>query len=110
MTCQVAAKNPNHQDLQEKIGEQKITLEQILLLFSFYENDANMASLLSDLKELEKVFENVNITYTYAESTMEVVDGVAVIKDNSTTTIEITNQDVLDIMNKTNAIRTKIIS
>jgi len=110
VTCQVAAKNPNHRDLQEKIGEQKITLEQILLLFSFYENDANMASLLSDLKELEKVFEKVNITYTYAESTMEVVDGVAVIKDNSTTTIEITNQDVLDIMNKTNAIRTKIIS
>ncbi len=110
VTCQVAAKNPDHRDLQEKIGEQKITLEQILLLFSFYENDANMASLLSDLRELEQIFEKVNIVYTYAESTMEVVDGVAVIKDNSTTTIEITNQDVLDIMNKTNAIRTKIIS
>ncbi|MEQ9592276.1 MAG: hypothetical protein RLN86_06735 [Cyclobacteriaceae bacterium] len=110
VTCQVAAKNPDHRELQEKIGEQKITLEQILLLFSFYENDANMASLLNDLRELEQIFEKVNIVYTYAESTMEVVDGVAVIKDNSTTTIEITNQDVLDIMNKTNAIRTKIIS
>lgn len=110
VTCQVAAKNPDHRELQEKIGEQKITLEQILLLFSFYENDANMASLLNDLRELEQIFEKVSIVYTYAESTMEVVDGVAVIKDNSTTTIEITNQDVLDIMNKTNAIRTKIIS
>ncbi|MEQ8423072.1 MAG: hypothetical protein RIA63_00080 [Cyclobacteriaceae bacterium] len=110
ITCQVAAKNPDHKDLREKIGEQKITLEQILLLFSFYEKDENMASLLSDLKELESTFNKINITYTYKESTMEVVDGVAVIKDNSTTTIEITEEDVNEIMSKTNSIRTKIIS
>ena len=110
ITCQVAAKNPDHKDLREKIGEQKITLEQILLLFSFYEKDQNMASLLNDLKELESTFNKINITYTYKESTMEVVDGVAVIKDNSTTTIDITKEDVDEIMSKTNSIRSKIIS
>jgi len=110
VTCQVAANNPDHTELREKIGEQKITLEQILLLFSFYENDENMASLLSDLKELEATFNKINITYTYKESSMEVVDGVAVIKDNSTATIEITDEDVRNIMSKTNSIRNKIIS
>ncbi|MCB0491914.1 MAG: hypothetical protein KDC93_05805 [Cyclobacteriaceae bacterium] len=110
VTCQVAASNPDHTELREKIGEQKITLEQILLLFSFYENDENMASLLKDLKELEATFNKINITYTYNESSMEVVDGVAVIKDNSTTTIEITDEDVRNIMSKTNSIRNKIIS
>lgn len=110
VTCQVAANNPDHTELREKIGEQKITLEQILLLFSFYENDENMASLLNDLKELEATFNKINITYTYKESSMEVVDGVAVIKDNSTTTIEITDEDVRNIMSKTNSIRNKIIS
>ncbi|MEQ8364096.1 MAG: hypothetical protein RIF39_10140 [Cyclobacteriaceae bacterium] len=110
VTCQVAANNPDHTELKEKIGEQKITLEQILLLFSFYENDENMASLLKDLKELEATFNKINITYTYKESSMEVVDGVAVIKDNSTTSIEITDEDVRNIMSKTNSIRNKIIS
>lgn len=110
ITCQVAVSNPSHKELREKIGEQKITLEQILLLFSFYENDENMASLLKDLKELEAAFNKINITYTYNESSMEVVDGVAVIKDNSTTTIEITDEDVLNITSKTNSIRNKIIS
>lgn len=110
VTCQLAANNPDHSELKEKIGEQKITLEQILLLFSFYENDENMASLLKDLKELETAFNKINITYTYKESSMEVVDGVAVIKDNSTTTIEITDEDVRNIMSKTNSIRNKIIS
>lgn len=110
VTCQLAVNNPDHSELKEKIGEQKITLEQILLLFSFYENDENMASLLKDLKELESAFNKINITYTYKESSMEVVDGVAVIKDNSTTTIEITDEDVRNIMSKTNSIRNKIIS
>lgn len=110
ITCQVASKNPDHKDLQEKIGEQKITLEQIMLLFSFYQNDENMASLLKELEELKVVFDKINITYTYNESTMEVVNGVAVIKDNSTTTIQITEQDLKDIMSKTNSIRNKIIS
>ena len=110
VTCQLAVKNPDHNDLREKIGEQKITLEQILLLYSFYENDENMASLLKDLKELEAAFNNINITYTYKESSMEVVDGVAVIKDNSTTTIDITEDDVKNIMSRTNTIRNKIIS
>jgi len=110
VTCQVAANNPSHKELREKIGEQKITLEQILLLYSFYPNDENMASLLKDLKELEAAFSKISIIYTYKESSMEVINGVAVIKDNSTTTIEITDEDVRNIMNSTNSIRSKIIS
>lgn len=69
-----------------------------------------MATLLEDMQELKKIFDRVNITYTYKESTFEVVNGVMVIKDNSTTTIDITPQDVMDIRNTTLNIRNKIIS
>ncbi len=110
ITCQVAAKDVKNKELQEKIGEQKIILEQIVLLLSFYKEDANMASLLKDMDELKLAFDKINITYTYKESTMEVVDGVAMIKDNSTTTINITEQDVEAIRSLTNSIRNKIIS
>jgi hypothetical protein len=110
ITCQVAAKDIKNKELQEKIGEQKIILEQIVLLLSFYKDDANMASLLKDMDELKVAFDKINITYTYKESTMEVVNGVAMIKDNSTTTINITEQDVEAIRSLTNSIRNKIIS
>ena len=110
ITCQVAAKDMNNKNLQEKIGEQKIILEQIVLLLSFYKDDPNMASLLTDMGDLKQAFDKINITYTYKESTMEIIDGVAVIKDNSTTTINITNQDVENIKSLTNSIRNKIIS
>jgi hypothetical protein len=110
VTCQVASKDPKNKELRDTIGEQKIILEQILLLFSFYKDDENMASLLKDLEELKAAFDKINITYTYKESTMEIVNGVAVIKDNSTTTIDITDKDVENIRTLTNSIRNKIVS
>ncbi len=110
ITCQVAAKDVKNKELHEKIGEQKIILEQIVLLLSFYKEDANMALLLKDMEELKVAFDKINITYTYKESTMEVVDGVAIIKDNSSTTINITDQDVEAIKTLTNSLRNKIIS
>lgn len=109
ITCQVASKKSN-KELMEKIGEQKIVLEQIMLLFSFYTDDSNMAGLLKDLEQLKTAFDKITINYTYKESTMEVVNGVAMIKDNSTTTIDITEQNVEEIRTITNTIRTKIIS
>jgi hypothetical protein len=111
ITTEVAAATPDNQELKETIGSQKIILENIMLLLSFYKDtDQNMASLLKDLEELKAAYEKVKITYTYKESTFEVVDGVMVIKDNSTSTIEITNDDLNSIKNLTSNIRNKIIS
>jgi hypothetical protein len=110
ITCQTAAKNPDNAELKETIGEQKIILEQIMLLFTFYQGDENMAGLSIDLDALKKAYDKININYTYKESTMEIIDGVAVIKDNSTTTIDITKENIEEIKNIINQIRTKVIS
>jgi hypothetical protein len=109
--CEVAAANPDNKQMQETIGEQKIILENIMLLLSFYkESDQNMASLLTEMEELKKLYDKVNITYTYSESTFEIVDGVMVIKDNSSSSIEITPEDIANIKALTASIRNKIIS
>ena len=62
------------------------------------------------MEGLKKEYEKVNITYTYKESTFEIVDGVMVIKDNSTTTIDITSEDIKNIATSIKSIRNKIIS
>ena len=111
ITCEVATANPSNIELQEKIGEQKIILENIMLLLSFYKDtDQNMASLLTDMNELKRVFDKVNITYTYKESSFKIVDGVMVIEDNSSSTIEINEEIIKEIKSTSNSIRTKIIS
>jgi hypothetical protein len=111
IVCEVAAVTPNNKQLRETVGEQKVILENIILLLKFYaETDQNMASLLGDMQELAKLYDKVKITYTYKESTFEIVDGVMVIKDNSTSTIEITDEDITAIRTSILNIRNKIIS
>jgi len=111
ITCSVGASDLKNKELSEKIGEQKIILEKIVKLLAFYKDtDQHMASLLSDLEVLKQVFDKVTITYTYKESSFAVVDGVMVIKDNSTTTVDITPEQVTEIKNISSSIRNKIIS
>jgi hypothetical protein len=111
ITCNIAASDPTNTLLQEKIGEQKVILNNIISLLTFYKDtDQNMASLLEDMQELRKVFEKVNITYTYKESTFEIVNGVMVIKDNSTSSIDISLDTVNEIRTRVGAVRNKIIS
>ena len=105
--CQTAEKNPKNKDLPDKIGEQKIILEQLTLLLGFYEKDPNMASLLNDLKELEAAYASIEIITTYKQSTMKVVNGVAMITDNSTTSIKITPEDVKKITEIVSRMRSK---
>ena len=111
ITCEVAKANPDNSQLQETIGGQKIILENIIHLLSFYkDNDRSMASLLQDMEQLKQSFDNVTITTIYKPSTFEVIDGVMVVKDNSSSTIKITEADIQNIRSVTENIRRKITS
>jgi len=108
ISCQISEKNKNEK-LFEKIGEQKIVLEQLLLLLSNFDEDKNIKSLSNDLKELQKLFSKIEITYTYHESTMKEVDGVLMIVNETESKVNITPQQVKEISSITENIRTKII-
>ena len=93
--CQVSLKNPDNQELIERIGEQKITLESIMLLLSFYsDSDPNIKELTEKMAQLQAMFEDIKITQTYAESTLEEVNGIVTITNKSTSSINITKEDV----------------
>jgi hypothetical protein len=110
VVCQVGASSPNNKYLPEKICEQKIILEQLVLLLGFFESDSNMASLLTDLRGLENAYSSVDIITTYKQSSMKIVDGVAVIQDNSTTEIKITPDDIKNITQIVNNLRNNMIN
>lgn len=102
--------NENSTPLYEKIGEQKIVLDQILLLLSFYKSDPNAINLSKDLTELKNIYNEVKIETIYAEPTMVEENGVLVVKDNSKTNIIVTKEIVLKLQEKVQAIRQKIIA
>jgi hypothetical protein len=111
ITCQVAKLTPENHQLQETIGTQKIILDNLIHLLSmFKETDHNMGTLFTDLQDLKQAFDKVSITTIYKPSSFEIVDGVMVVKDNSVSTVEITQADIESIRTITQSIRTKVIS
>lgn len=109
ITCQTATLK-QVKELYETIGEQKIILEQLVSIYDQYPSDANMVGLQEDLKKLSSVYEKVTISHIYKESTTEIVNGVAIVKDNSSTTVDISPEVIVEIQKVVDAIRTKIIS
>lgn len=111
INCKMAIANPEVPSLAERIGEQKIILENIMLLMSFYaETDVNINELYTDMLELKKAYTNIEITYTHAEPTTEIVDGVLMIIDNSTSTVHITPDNLAEIDSVITIIRNKLTS
>lgn len=110
LTCEVAKKQPNEL-LKNRIGEQKIILEQLLLLLSFYEqNNDNIRKLIGDFHKLNKIYENVKITYTQTETTSkEGPNGVLINEGGPKSEIKLEEKDLDAILESVREIRKKII-
>jgi hypothetical protein len=110
ITNQVTLKQMDNAKLRERIGEQKIVLDNIILLLSAYsEQDAQIKELLVDMQRLEAAYANVTVSYKYEESTSKVVDGVLEIVSNSSSEVTITDEDIKKISSIVTEIRKKII-
>lgn len=93
LLCEVYNKNPND-ELKERIGEQKIVLEQILQLLDFYDYDENILVLSNQLKELNETYKAVNIEIVEGEVTFEVVDGIMRVVDNSYSKVTVSTEQI----------------
>jgi len=103
-------KRQHNEKLLERIGEQKITLNELILLLSVYQSDPNIGKLLADIKQLKELFDQVEIIYTYQEPIMEKIDGELVIIDQSSSQVDMSKELFENIFQKTKLIRNKIIS
>lgn len=104
------ANNPKQTDLREHIGEQKIILTHLMLLYPYFQEDKNIESLTVDLSQLKTAFDGVEIISNFKESSVEIINGVGVIKDNSTTTVKITQAQVENIRMLTSSLRNKLLN
>lgn len=109
LTCLVHEKT-NNKLLKDKIGEQKIVLEQILMVLDVYKSKPNFESLINDLTALQQVYDQIEIETVYAPSTTkEGKDGQLIVVDNTSSTVKITDADVETIVSLTKSIRNKLI-
>ncbi len=108
---QVTLADLSNQELRERVGEQKIILENIMLLLTFYSDSSpHIKELQERMIKLQQAFENIEITQTYAESTLEEVNGIVTITNKSTSSINITDDNIREIAMITAEIRDYIIN
>ncbi|MCI5056092.1 MAG: hypothetical protein MRY83_08290 [Flavobacteriales bacterium] len=94
-----------NEELKDRIGEQKIVLEDLLLLVSMYKNDPQFSKLIEKLEDLKKSFKNVTIDYIYEEPTEKEVDGALVIVDNSRSEVIIDDESMMKIIGSVKELR-----
>ncbi len=109
LATQVHKATPN-QALAERIGEQKLTLDQLMLILDKYRKDKQYAGLLDDLQQLKDYFSSVVIYTKKGEPRMEEVDGVLTIVGGDESIVEISPELLNNIVNTTEKVRNKLIS
>lgn len=101
---------PNRETINMRIGEQKKVLDNIILLLNTFKHDPAFAELINELLILKNKFERVTITYVYKEPTIQEIDGMVVLVDNSRSEVNINQEIVDDIAATVASIRNKIIN
>lgn len=105
---EVIKESPNS-ELSEKIGEQKIILSNLMILLKNYERDPTFKKLINDLSDIQSIYREVTITYEKGEPEAVEEDGMLIIKQNDKQFIEISNETLFKIIDKTVKVRNNII-
>ena len=108
IATQIRAKTVNDQ-LTERIGEQKMSLNNMIVMFEVYKSDPEVEKLVVDFNELKTLYDQVQIITTYGEPITKEVDGMLVIEDQSTSEVKMAEELLTQIIVKTKELRTKII-
>ena len=94
----------------ERIGSQKDVLNEIVGQLNAFKSNPQYASLLTMFNDLQEVYSNVEIDYKLAEPEIHESDDAITIVDKSTSTVNVTHENIVKIINKINDIRTELIS
>lgn len=102
-----AYKQKPNTDFKQRIAEQKQALSSIIELLSSHGLETTK-TLIAQLEDLAKVYEGVTSTYTFVEPTTDEAKKITYI--NSTTTINISEDQIKQISEKITIIRESIIN
>ncbi|MEH0154596.1 hypothetical protein V6R21_10690 [Limibacter armeniacum] len=95
--------------LKEKIGDQKIVLEQLLLVLDIYKSKPGFGDLIRDLTYLQEIYDQIEVERIYGKPSMKEVDGVLVVVSGEKTIVKVTEADVQKITVLLKSIRDKIV-
>ena len=108
LITQVAKEYP-YPEISERIGEQKIILTDLLDVLNLYKKNLSFNELIQDFETLNVEFKKINITYEIGKPEIIEKDNMLVIVPNEKSIVEITDEQLNSIIEKTEKVRNKLI-
>ena len=108
LATQVASEYP-HPDISERIGEQKIILNDLLNVLNLYKENQSFNELIQDFEPLNVEFEKINITYEMGDPEIIEKDGMLVFVQNEKSIVDISEEQLNRIIEETKKVRNKLI-
>jgi hypothetical protein len=108
LATQVARQNPNPA-LQDRIGEQKLNLSNLFLILNAYKSQRQVKEIIDLLGEIKTVYDQVEITYEMGEPETIEQDGMVMIVQNERSVVNITDEQMENIIRKTEEVRNMLI-
>lgn len=102
------AKSTGNQAIKNRIGEQKITIKNLVNLMLPYQENKEVADLINQLNELKDIYSAIAFSYEYKEPETKPEEKLTIIK--SVSKVEMSDQQLMDIAAKVESIRNSIIN
>ncbi len=99
-----------HPELKERIGEQKIIMEDLFTLLGHYKNNTEVKKLISQLIPLQDLFQQVSITVIPGEPETVEKDGRLMVIQHEESKIEYPEKLLQKIILKTKDLRNGIVN
>src|SRR5664280_1852980 len=110
LATQVIKQYPN-KILIDRIGEQKIILNDLLLLISPYCNrDTEFINLCKDMQDIKDKYRDIRITYTQGDPVSVEKNGGLTIKQTETSVVNMSKDQLNGVIEITKNIRDRLIS
>jgi len=110
LATQVVNVYPNKM-LSDRIGEQKIVLNDLIMLISPYCNrDPEFSSLCKDMQDIKDKYRDIRITYTQGDPVSVEKNGGLTIKQTETSVVTMTKEQLDGLIQLTKNIRDRLIS
>ncbi len=94
----------------ERIGEQKLILNNLILIMKNYENDPRFTELLYDFGKLKKLYDQVKIVTVESDPISKVQNGMLVIVQTSKSDVIISDDLIQKIGDLVSSLREKYIN
>ncbi len=104
LATQVALENSN-EDLKSMIGEQKLILNDLLLILNNYKNEETIVRYINDLQKIKSVYDQVRITYEVGEPETIEKDGMLIVVQSESSHVSMSDETLRKIIEVTQEVR-----